>query len=169
MKGLGMMAMLGVLAALFVAWQIRRRSSTTCYQLLIVTRVEIRCMQEGSTMTKIFSFILLAGMTMMFLGCGPSEGGQEALGGESTPAVLETPTDTVGPSVVAETPAVLETPTDTVVPSVVAETPAALETPTATAASPMETKTPIGTEVPSVATKTPIGTAAPLKRTTPSL
>ena len=90
------------------------------------------------------TLILLTGVTMMLLGCDLFDGGQEALEGEATPAALETPTDIVGPSVVAETPAVLETPTDTVGPSVVAETPAALETPTATVASPMETKTPIG-------------------------
>ena len=89
------------------------------------------------------SLILLAGVTMMFLGCGPSEGGQEALGGESTPAVLETPTDTVGPSVVAETP------TGTVTPMV-------------------ETKTPSGGVAPPTATITPTGTVTPSLNVPPS-
>ena len=126
-------------------------------------------------MMRTATLILLTGVTMMLLGCGLSDGGQEAQEGGTAPAEFETPAGTlvspvvsetyvgtVAPPEVSERPAVLETPTDTVGPSVVAETPAALETPTATVASPMETKTPIGTEVPSVATKTPIGTAAPL-------
>ena len=57
-------------------------------------------------MMRAFSFILLAGMTMLLIGCGLSGGEEEAQEGEATPAVLETPIDTVGPSVVAETPTV---------------------------------------------------------------
>ena len=93
-------------------------------------------------MMKAFSFILLAGMTMLLIGCGLSGGEEEAQEGEATPAVLETPIDTVGPSVVAETP-------------------------TATVTPMVETKTPVGTVTPTVATKTPIGTAAPLSAAPP--
>ncbi len=68
-------------------------------------------------MMKAFSFILLAGMTMLLIGCGLSGGEEEAQEGEATPAVLGTPIDTVGPSMVAETPTVAtKTPIGTAAP-----------------------------------------------------
>ena len=114
-------------------------------------------------MMRTATLILLTGVTMMLLGCGLSDGGQEAQEVETAPVELETPAGTVAPP-----PVVLETPTGTVTPLVELETPTGtvappvvLETPTATVASPMETKTAMGTVTPTVATKTPIGTAAP--------
>ena len=68
-------------------------------------------------MMRAFSFILLAGMTMLLIGCGLSGGEEEAQEGEATPAVLGTPIDTVGPSMVAETPTVAtKTPIGTAAP-----------------------------------------------------
>ena len=134
--------------------------------------------------------ILLTGVTMMLLGCGLFDGGQEAQEGGTAPAEFETPAGTLVSPVVSETPkgtvaapveletpagtvapppVVLETPTGTVTPLVELETPTGTVTPpvelerhTGTVTPMVETKTPIGTEVPSVATKTPIGMAAPL-------
>ena len=135
-------------------------------------------------MMRTFTFILLAGMTMMLLGCGLFDGGQEAQEVETAPVELETPTGTVAPPVELETPTgtvapppvELETPTGRVTPPEVSERPTdtvappvVLETPTATVASPMETKTAMGTVTPTVATKTPIGTAAPLLTVAPPL
>ena len=75
-------------------------------------------------MTKIFSFILLAGMTMLLLACGLSEGGQEAQEGEATPAALETTTDTVAPSVVlVRTTGAVTPPPSPAVTGVVADSP----------------------------------------------
>ena len=99
--------------------------------------------------------ILLTGVTMMLLGCGLFDGGQEAQEVETPPVELETPTGTVAPPVVSETPE------GTVAP------PVELERHTGTVTPMVETKTPIGTAAPTVATKTPIGTAAPLSATPP--
>ena len=74
-------------------------------------------------MMRTFSFILLAGMTLMLLACGLSDGGEEAQDG-GTPAVeTNTPTGTVTPTVESKTPIETELP-------------------------PVETKTPIGTAAP---------------------
>ena len=110
-------------------------------------------------MTKIFSLILLAGMTMILLGCGLSHGGQEPQEVETAPVELETPAGTVAPHVETDTrtPSVAtETPMDTETPPVETKTPAVSEAP------PVETKTPTDSEAPSVLTNTPIATPAPL-------
>ena len=96
------------------------------------------------------TLILLTGVTMMLLGCGLSDGGQEAQEVETAPVELETPAGTVAPP-----PVVLETPAGTLVSPVVSETPKG------TVAPPVETKTPKGTVAPPVETKTPTGTVAP--------
>ena len=74
-----------------------------------------------------FTFILLAGMTLMLLGCGLSGGGQEAQEGEASAAETKTPAGTVAPPVETQPPAstvsplvATETPTGTASPPVVA-------------------------------------------------
>ena len=76
--------------------------------------------------------ILLTGVTMMLLGCGLFDGGQEAQEGGTAPAEFETPAGTLVSPVVSETPK-------------------------GTVAPPVETKTPTGTVAPPVETKTPTG------------
>ena len=83
-----------------------------------------------------FTFILLAGMTLMLLGCGLSGGGQEAQEGEASAAETKTPAGTVAPPVETQPPA------STVSPLV------ATETPTGTASPPVEQETPTSTEAP---------------------
>ena len=103
-------------------------------------------------MTKIFSLILLAGMTMILLGCGLSDGVQEPQEVETAPVEFETPAGTVAPHVETDTrtPSVAtETPMDTEAPPVETKTPAVSEAP------PVETKTPAVSEAPPVETKTP--------------
>ena len=126
-------------------------------------------------MMRTATLILLTGVTMLLLGCGLSEGGQEAQEGEATPAALETPAGTLVSLVVSETPTgtvvspvVSETPKGTVAPPVELERrtgtvtpPVELETPTGTVTPMVETKTPIGTVAPPTATITPTGTVTP--------
>ena len=113
---------------------------------------------------RIFSFILLAGLTILLLGCGPSDSGQEALGGGTVPASTETPSGTVAPPVVSVTPTTtatqpvaVDTPTATAIPAV------ATGTPTTTATQPVGTPTPSGGVAPPAATNTPTpGVVRPL-------
>ena len=114
------------------------------------------------------SLILLAGVTIILLGCGLSDGGQEAQEGGTAPAEFETPAGTLVSPVVSETPkgtvappVELERRTGTVTP------PVELERHTGTVTPMVETKTAMGTVTPTVATKTPMGTAAPLSATPP--
>ena len=109
-------------------------------------------------MMRTATLILLVGVTMMLLGCGLSDGGQEFQAGEGgTPLVeLETPTGTASP------PVVLETPTGTVTSLV------GTGTPTGTAMPPVETPTPSGGVAPPTATITPTGTVTPPLNVPPS-
>ena len=75
-------------------------------------------------MMRAFSFILLAGMTLMLLACGLSDGGEEAQEGGTPTVETETPTSMVPP------PVELATPTGTAAP------PLGLGTASGTAAPP---------------------------------
>ena len=99
MKGQGMIAMLGVLAALFVAC----RSGDALHELdrtfIRDMRVAIRCMRRRTTMMRTFSLILLAGVTMILLGCGLSNDGQEGQDERAPSVEKKTPMSTMAPPV----------------------------------------------------------------------
>ena len=97
-------------------------------------------------MMRTATLILLTGVTMMLLGCGLFDGGQEAQEGGTPPVVLETPTGTV------VSPVVSETPKGTVAP------PVETKTPTGTVAPPVELERHTGTVTPPVELETPTGT-----------
>ena len=61
-------------------------------------------------MMRTVSLILLAGMTMVLLGCGSSGGGQEAREGEAPAVEAKTPPGTVAPPVVPEALTVIAAP-----------------------------------------------------------
>ena len=74
-------------------------------------------------MMSTFCFILIAGVTMMPLACGLSDGGEEAQDGGTPTVETETPTSTVPP------PVELETPTGTATPPFGSGTPSGTATP----------------------------------------
>ena len=74
-----------------------------------------------------FSFILLAGMTLMLLACGLSDGGEEAQEGGTPTVETETPTSMVPP------PVELATPTGTAAPPLGSGTPSGTATPLSSA------------------------------------
>ena len=78
-------------------------------------------------MMRAFSFILLAGMTLMLLACGLSDGGEEAQEGGTPTVETETPTSMVPP------PVELATPTGTAAPPLGSGTPSGTATPLSSA------------------------------------
>ncbi len=103
-------------------------------------------------MMRTFTFILLAGMTLMLLGCGLSGGGQEAqVGGTPPTAGQETPAGT-GATAVEPRP-----PPGTVAP------PVEFGTPSGTVSPPVVSEAPAVTVAPPAVAETPLNTAAPTK------
>ena len=92
-----------------------------------MTRHEIRCNARKTKMMRTFSFILLAGMTLMLLACGLSDGGEEAQEGGTPTVETETPTSMVPP------PVELATPTGTAAPPLGSGTPSGTATPLSSA------------------------------------
>ncbi len=84
-----------------------------------------------------FTFILLAGMTLMLLGCGLSGDGQEAQEGEASAVETKTPAGTVAAPVETQPPA------STVSPLVATETPTGTVSPPAVTATPSNTVAPL--------------------------
>ena len=134
-------------------------------------------------MMRTATLILLTGVTMMLLGCGLSDGGQEAQEGGTAPAEFETPAGTLVSPVVSETPkgtvappVELERRTGTVTPPVETERrtgtvtpPVELERRTGTVTPPVELKTPTATVTPPVVSETSTATLAPLLTVAPPL